>query len=68
MQHNVLEIDSPARGTIVPPGDRARLVGALNHWLAPGRARPEPRTDTGRDPVTAYLDLFDSLASGRRQT
>lgn len=60
-------IDSPARGTIVPPGDRARLVGALNHWLAPGRSRPDPRADTGPDPVTAYLHLFDSLVSARRQ-
>lgn len=55
-------IDSPARGTIVPPGDRARLVGALNYWLMPGRRRPEPKAETGPDPVQAYLDLFDALA------
>ncbi len=59
-------IDGPARGTIVPPGDRARLVGALNHWLTPGRARPAPRPADGPDPVAAYLDLFDRLAGGAR--
>lgn len=59
-------IDSPGRGTIVPPGDRARLVAALNYWLAPGRQRPAPRPETGPDPVQAYLDLFDDLAAQRR--
>lgn len=58
-------IDSPARGTIVPPGDRARLVAALNHWLMPGRQRPAPRPETGPDPIAAYLDLFDMLAAQR---
>ena len=58
-------IDTPARGTIVPPGDRARLVGALNYWLMPGRQRPEPRPETGPDPVQAYLDLFDKLVADR---
>jgi glycosyltransferase involved in cell wall biosynthesis len=60
-------IDSAAIGTIVPPGDRARLVGALNHWLAPGRARPAPRPDAGPDPIAAYLALFDELAAQRRR-
>jgi glycosyltransferase involved in cell wall biosynthesis len=60
-------IDSSMRGTIVPPGDRARLVGALNHWLMPGRQRPEPRPETGPDPVQAYLDLFDMLVARRIQ-
>lgn len=55
-------IDSARRGTVIPPGDRARLVGALNHWLAPGRIRPEPQAEDGPDPVAAYLALFDSLA------
>ncbi len=58
-------IDSAAVGTIVQPGDRARLVGALNHWLAPGRVRPAPRADTGPDPIAAYLDLFDGLVAQR---
>lgn len=59
-------IDSASRGSVVPPGDRARLVGALNHWLMPGRVRPEPLPDTGPEPIGAYLDLFDALAAERR--
>lgn len=55
-------IDSSERGSIVPPGDRARLVGALNHWLAPGRERPTPRPPSDPDPIAAYLSLFDRLA------
>ena len=58
-------IDSPLRGTIVPPGDRARLVGALDHWLTAGRERPVPRDDSGPDPVAAYLALLDSLVAQR---
>lgn len=58
-------IDSSARGTIVPAGDRARLVGALNYWLMPGRQRPAPRPESGPDPVQAYLALFDELAAQR---
>lgn len=60
-------IGSPAIGTVVPPGDRARLVGALNHWLARGRARPTPQPETGPDPVTAYLALFDILVVQRKR-
>jgi glycosyltransferase involved in cell wall biosynthesis len=58
-------IDSADRGTIVPPGDRAKLVGALDHWLAPGRARPAPRPEAASDPIAAYLALFDGLAAQR---
>lgn len=58
-------IDSPARGSIVPPGDRAKLVGALNHWLSPGHTRPEPQADAGPDPIAIYLDLFDRLVAQR---
>ncbi len=58
-------IDSAARGSVIPPGDRARLVGALNHWLMPGRIRPEPLVETGPDPVEAYLTMFDKLALDR---
>ncbi|MEG3181854.1 glycosyltransferase [Sphingomonas sp. LT1P40] len=60
-------IDSSAVGTIVPPGDRARLVGALNHWLTPGRARAVPRVETGPDPIAAYLELFDGLVAQRKR-
>lgn len=59
-------IDSPAIGTIVPPGDRAALVAGLNHWLAPGRERPTPRAEAGPDPITAYLALFDDVLAQRR--
>lgn len=58
-------IDTPARGTVVPPGDAAALVAALNHWLEPGRARPEPVTDHGPEPIAAYLALFDALVAQR---
>ncbi len=58
-------IDNPARGSVVPPGDRARLVGALNHWLMPGRQRPEPLVEDGPEPITAYLELFDRLVAER---
>jgi glycosyltransferase involved in cell wall biosynthesis len=59
-------IDTPEKGTIVPIGDRVRLVAALNHWLAPGRVRPEPHIEPGPDPIAAYLRLFDMLADQRR--
>ena len=59
-------IDCASRGSVVPPGDRARLVGALNHWLMPGRQRPEPLIETGPEPIGAYLDLFDRLVAQRR--
>ena len=58
-------IDCASRGSVVPPGDRARLVGALNHWLMPGRARPEPLVETGPEPIAAYLELFDRLVTQR---
>lgn len=60
-------IGSPDRGTVVPTGDRARLVGALDHWLAPGRIRPEPAPESRTDSIAAYLQLFDSLAAQRRR-
>ena len=56
-------IDCSSRGSVVPPGDRARLVGALNHWLMPGRVRPEPLVETGPEPIGAYLELFDRLVA-----
>lgn len=60
-------INSPSIGTVVQPGDRARLVGALNHWLAPGRDRPVPQPESGPDPVAAYLHLFDTLVAQRKE-
>ncbi len=58
-------IDCASRGSVVPPGDRARLVSALNHWLAPGRQRPEPLVEEGPEPIAAYLELFDRLVAER---
>ena len=54
-------LERPAVGEI----HRAGLVGGLNYWLMPGRQRPEPRPESGPDPVQAYLDLFDDLAAHR---
>ncbi|WP_139810135.1 glycosyltransferase [Sphingomonas azotifigens] len=57
-------IDSPALGSVVAREDGDALVAALEHWLAPGRARPVPRDDAG-DPVGDYLALFSRLARQR---
>lgn len=58
-------ITTAAQGTIVPRNDEAALVAALNHWLAPGKARPVPVRATG-DPVIDYLALFDRLSATSR--
>ncbi|MHA6720169.1 glycosyltransferase [Sphingomonas sp. RS6] len=57
-------VDSPALGTIVPREDGDALVKALDHWLVPGRPRPEPRDWQG-DPVGDYLALFERLVDQR---
>ncbi|MEI9850371.1 MAG: glycosyltransferase [Sphingomonas sp.] len=57
-------IDSPAKGNVVPRGDAEALVAALDRWLAPGTARPEPVPATG-DPAAEYLALFDRVAAQR---
>jgi glycosyltransferase involved in cell wall biosynthesis len=57
-------IDSPALGTVVARDDGDALVAALDHWIAPGRARATPREDEG-DPVGDYLALFSRLARQR---
>ena len=57
-------VHAPALGTVVPREGEAALVSALDHWLAPGRPRPEPQSAAG-DPVGAYLALFDGLAAQR---
>ncbi len=63
----VREIVSSARlGTVVPRGDPAALVAALNHWLTPGVERPVPTGNNGGDPARDYLDLFDRIAARRR--
>ncbi|HWK36890.1 glycosyltransferase [Sphingomonas sp.] len=55
-------VASPAQGSVVAVGDEVALVAALDHWLAPGRARPDPVVATG-DPAATYAALFDSLVS-----
>lgn len=59
----VREIVAAEGGTVVPVGDEAALVAALDDWLG-GRPRPAPVT-TGGDPAADYLTLFDSLISSR---
>lgn len=53
-------------GSVVTPGDTGALVAALDHWLAPGRARPAPVPQPGADAALAYLDLFDEVVMERR--
>ncbi|MFA6117384.1 MAG: glycosyltransferase [Sphingomonas sp.] len=60
-------VTGPALGSVVAPGDEQALVAALDHWLAPGRARPEPIPEPGTDSAQRYLDLFDSLVGIRRR-
>lgn len=60
-------ITSPRHGSIVPAGDPAALVAALDHWLVPGRPRPDPVPERGADSVERYLDLFDRLIFARRR-
>ena len=61
-------VTGPALGTVVPPGDSAALIAALEHWLVPGRMRPAPVPQPGEDASAAYLDLFDRIVLERRFT
>ncbi|QNA85995.1 glycosyltransferase [Sphingomonas sp. So64.6b] len=54
-------VTGPALGTIIPADDAAALVGALDHWLVPGRIRPAPVPQPGENASDAYLALFDRL-------
>jgi glycosyltransferase involved in cell wall biosynthesis len=58
-------VAAPELGSIVPPDDPAALVAALDHWLAPGRARPDPVPEPGVGAAAVYLELFDRLAAAR---
>lgn len=60
-------VSDPTLGSVVPPGDDQALVAALDHWLAPGRARPAPTPEPGVDSGQAYLDLFDSVVADVRR-
>ncbi|WP_034157020.1 glycosyltransferase [Sphingomonas sp. ERG5] len=55
-------VTAPRLGSIVPPGDAAALVAALDHWITPGRERPGPVPQPGDTASTDYLALFDRLA------
>jgi glycosyltransferase involved in cell wall biosynthesis len=59
-------VADPSLGSVVPLDDAAALVAALDHWLAPGRARPDPVPERGRDSVERYLQLFEELVLDRR--
>ena len=59
-------VTSPAVGSVVAPGDAAGLLAALEHWLAPGRSRPNPIPQPGQDAAAAYLALFDDTVLERR--
>ncbi len=60
-------IASPTLGSVVPAGDHRALVAAIDHWLEPGRPRPDPVPERGADSVGRYLDLFDRLIFARQR-
>ena len=60
-------VASPRLGSVVPAGDHAALVAALDHWLEPGRPRPDPVPERGADSVGRYIDLFDRLIYARQR-
>jgi glycosyltransferase involved in cell wall biosynthesis len=59
-------VADPRQGSVVPTGDAPALVAALDHWLAPGRPRPDPVPERGRDSVERYIRLFQELVLERR--
>lgn len=60
-------IASPKLGSVVPAGDHQALVAAIDHWLEPGRPRPDPVPERGTDSVGRYLELFDRLLFARQR-
>jgi len=54
-------VADPRQGSVVATGDARALVAALDHWLAPGRPRPDPVPERGLDSVTRYIRLFEEL-------
>lgn len=59
-------VADPRQGSVVPTGDARALVAALDHWLAPGRPRPDPVPERGHDSVERYIGLFEALVLERR--
>lgn len=59
-------IPHPSLGDIVPVGDQAALVAALNRWLAPGAIRPAGVPMPDKNAAASYLALFDRLVAERR--
>ncbi len=61
-------VANPRLGSVVPTGDDRALVAALDHWLTPGRPRPDPIPERGQDSVERYIRLFEGIVLERRLT
>ncbi len=59
-------VASPELGSVVPTDDPAALISAIDHWLTPGRPRPDPVPQPGDDSVERYLQLFEELILDRK--
>ncbi|MEO5493206.1 MAG: glycosyltransferase [Sphingomonas sp.] len=59
-------VTDSSQGSVVPIGDARALIAALNHWLVPGRSRPDPVPQRGADSVERYIRLFEELVLERR--
>ncbi|WP_294047255.1 glycosyltransferase [Sphingomonas sp.] len=59
-------VSSPHQGSVVPTNDPHALVAALDHWLVPGRPRPDPIPERGGDSIERYVRLFEELVLDRR--
>ena len=59
-------VADPRLGSVVPTGDGRALVAALDHWLTPGRPRPDPIPERGHDSVERYIRLFEEMVLDRR--
>lgn len=58
-------VADPTHGTIVPVNALAALVAAIDHWLSPAAARPDPVPLPGLNAAQDYLALFDRIVSRR---
>lgn len=57
-------VHAPELGTVVAREDADGLIAALDYWLRPDAARPEPMAAAG-DPIAEYLALFDRVVAER---